>query len=77
MSAILNGEPIVERKTKPRNYQDQVELSRELKKDILHTLWNLTKDKEYDKWDEERRAKLKPDDFFLTDFGRADTRFGR
>ena len=76
MSAILNGEAIVERKARPRNYQDQVELSRELKKDILHQLWTLTKDKEYDKWDEERRAKLKKDQFFLTDFGRADTRFG-
>ena len=77
MSCTLNGEPLVSwQEKRPRNYTDQVTLTRELRKEILHQLWDHIKEQEYEKWDEERLAKKGKDQFFLTDFGRADTRFG-
>ena len=76
MSCTLNGEQIVVRQARPRNYSDQVVMSRELRKELDHQMFNVIKDKEYDEWDEKRREKNGKDQYFMCDFGRAEARFG-
>ena len=51
MTSTLNGEKFVDHSNrgKPRNYQDQILLSREFRKEILHHLTGLSHDWRYDK----------------------------
>ena len=51
-------------------------MSRELRKELDHQMFNVIKDKEYDEWDEKRKEKNGKDQYFMCDFGRAEARFG-
>ena len=65
MTSTLNGHKFVDHSNrgKPRNYEDQILLSREFKKEILHHLTGLSNEWRYAKYAKKMREKYEKEEY--------------